>query len=236
MALRCSNSLIAALALALPAAAQAQAYQCRAPQVASVPAITPDGPRRVLPVTGYTLALSWSPEFCKTRADDRSHALQCSGANGSFGLVVHGLWPESGQSWPQWCQTRAALTPAEVRGGMCLMPSARLIARQWAKHGSCMVKRPAQYLKVIGILRSGLRLPDYDRISREDALTAGRIRAAFADANPGWREEAIGVKLNERGWLEEIRLCYAKTFHPARCTPSRWGAKDTAPAKIWRGL
>lgn len=236
MALRCSNSLIAALLLALPAAAQAQAYQCRAPQVARVPAVTPDGPRRVLPVTGYTLALSWSPEFCKTRAADPGHGVQCGGANGSFGLVVHGLWPESGASWPQWCEARTALTPAQVRGAMCLMPSARLVARQWAKHGSCMVRRPAQYLKVIGILRSGLRLPDYDRISREDGLTAGRIRAAFADANPGWREEAIGVKLNERGWLEEIRLCYAKSFHPARCTPTRWGAKDSAPAKIWRGL
>ena len=57
-----------------------------------------------------------------------------------------------------------------------------------------------------------------------------------AMTNPGWREEAIGVKLNARGWLEEIRLCYSKTFRPARCTPSRWGAKDAAPAKIWRGL
>lgn len=226
----------AALLLALPSLAHAQAYQCRAPQVASVPAITPDGPRRTLPVTGYTMALSWSPEFCKTRSDQRSHAVQCGGRNGSFGLVVHGLWPESGQSWPQWCAARRAPTPAEVRANMCLMPSERLIARQWAKHGSCMVSRPDAYLKVIRILRSGLRLPDYDRISREDALTAGRIRAAFADANPEWPERAIGVKLNERGWLEEIRLCYSKTFRPARCTPSRWGAKDTAPAKIWRGL
>jgi ribonuclease T2 len=182
------------------------------------------------------MGLSWSPEFCKIRTDDRSHAVQCSGTNGRFGLVVHGLWPEGGQSWPQWCEAKNALTPAEVRGNMCLMPSERLIARQWAKHGACMVKRPANYLKIIRVLRSGLRLPDYDRISREDHLTAGRIRAAFADANPGWREEAIGVKLNERGWLEEIRLCYSKTFRPARCTPSRWGAKDAAPAKIWRGL
>lgn len=240
MTLRCSNSPLAALALILPAAAPmpayAQAYQCRAPQVTSVPRITPDGPRRQLPITGYTMALSWSPEFCKTRSDQRSHAVQCGGANGSFGLVVHGLWPEAGQSWPQWCEARAALTPADIRGAMCLMPSERLVARQWAKHGSCMVKRPANYLKVIGILRGGLRLPDYDRISREESLTAGRIRAAFADANPGWREDAVGVKLNERGWLEELRLCYSKTFRPARCTPSRWGAKDAAPAKIWRGL
>lgn len=235
--LRCSNShLLAALALLLPAAGNAQAYQCRAPQVASVPAITPDGPRRTLPITGYTLALSWSPEFCKPRAGQRSHAFQCSGRSGSFGLVVHGLWPESGQSWPQWCAQTTTLTPALLRTNMCLMPSERLIARQWAKHGSCMVKRPASYLKVVQILRSGLRLPDYDRVSREDNLTAGRIRAALADANPGWREDAIGVKLNARGWLEEIRLCYSRTFRPVRCRPSRRGASDDAPAKIWRGL
>jgi ribonuclease T2 len=224
------------LALALSGVAQAQAHQCRAPQVVSVPRITPDGPRRVMPVTGYTLALSWSPEFCKPRTDDRRHTAQCSGTNGSFGLVVHGLWPESGQSWPQWCGSSTALTPAEVRSAMCMMPSERLVARQWAKHGSCMVDRPGKYLKVTSILWQSLRIPDYDRISREDALTAGRIRAAFADANPAWPESAIGVKLNGRGWLEEVRLCYSKTFRPVRCTPSRWGAKDGAAAKIWRGL
>ncbi|QDH33319.1 ribonuclease T [Porphyrobacter sp. YT40] len=226
----------AVVALALPAALHAQAYQCRTPQVSRVPAVTPDAPRRTMPVTGYTMALSWSPEFCKRRAEDRSHAFQCGGRSGRFGLVVHGLWPEGGRSWPQWCEAKAALTPAEVRGAMCLMPSERLVARQWAKHGSCMVQRPAQYLKVIRILFGGLRLPDYDRISREEGLTAGRIRAALVDANPGWREDAIGVKLNERGWLEEIRLCYSKTFRPAPCAPSRRGAKDTAPARIWRGL
>jgi ribonuclease T2 len=238
MARRCSSSARAALglALALPGVAHAQAYQCRAPAVARVPAITPDGPRRVLPITGYTLALSWSPEYCRPRSANPADAVQCSGKTGSFGLVVHGLWPESGASWPQWCAAAAPLTTADIRGALCLMPSERLVARSWAKHGSCMVKRPASYLKVIRILYEGLRLPDYDRISREQGLTAGRIRAAFADANPGWPERAIGVKLTERGWLEEIRLCYAKSFHPAPCDARRWGAKDAAPAKIWRGL
>ena len=236
MILRYSNSLLAALLLALPAAASAQAYQCRAPQVRSVPPITPDGPRRSLPVTGYTLALSWSPEFCKPRAGQRAHAAQCSGANGSFGLVVHGLWPESGSSWPQWCAPEAPLTPGDIRASMCMMPSERLIARQWAKHGSCMVSNPGAYLRITRILWDSLRIPDYDRISREEPLTAGRIRAALADANPGIPESAIGVKLSPRGWLEEIRLCYAKTFRPTRCNAARFGAKDAAPAKIWRGL
>lgn len=236
MILRSSPSLLAALALAAPAAASAQAYQCRAPQVASVPKVAPDGPRRSLPVTGYTLALSWSPEFCKPRAGQSAHAVQCSGANGSFGLVVHGLWPESAQGWPQWCVPERALTPADIRSAMCMMPSQRLVARQWAKHGSCMVSNPAAYLKITRILWQSLRIPDYDRIAREEGLTAGRIRAAFADANPGIPASAIGVKLNARGWLEEVRLCYAKTFRPVRCAPSRFGAKDNAPAQIWRGL
>jgi ribonuclease T2 len=240
MVRQCSNSLLLALALAqvlaLHSAAWAQAYQCRAPQVTRVPAISPDGPRRALPATDYTLALSWSPEFCKPRTQDRSHAFQCSGKQGSFGLVVHGLWPESGRSWPQWCEAKVALTPAQVRSALCLMPSERLVARQWAKHGSCMVKRPESYLKIITVLRGGLRLPDYDRISREEGLTAGRIRAAFADANPGWPESAIGVSLNERGWLEELRLCYSRRFRPTACDTRRRGASDDAPARIWRGL
>ncbi|MDJ0644259.1 MAG: ribonuclease T [Erythrobacter sp.] len=235
--LRFSTRLIAvALPVILPAAAQAQAYQCRMPQVSSVPQVTPDSSRRELPVTGYTLALSWSPAFCRTRQDSRAHAAQCSGDNGRFGLVVHGLWPQGNRTWPQWCATQGRLTPAEIRRNMCMMPSSRLIARQWAKHGSCMVKRPDTYFKVTRILWNSLRIPDYDRISREDGLTAGRIRQAFADANRGWNASQIGVKLNRDGWLEEIRLCYAKSFRPTRCDARRFGARDNARAKIWRGM
>lgn len=225
-------------AILLPSIANAQAYQCRAPSISSVPQIRQDGPRRDLEVTGYTLALSWSPAFCRTRQDSRSHRVQCSGDNGRFGLVVHGLWPQSASgSWPQWCETSQRVTPRQVRDNMCMMPSARLIARQWAKHGSCMVRRPETYLAVTKVLWESLRIPDYDRISREETLTAGRIRQAFADGNGRmWRPENVGVKLNEDGWLEEIRLCYNKRFRPTRCDRRRLGARDDAPAKIWRGL
>ena len=117
-----------------------------------------------------------------------------------------------------------------------MMPSERLIARQWAKHGSCMTRRPQTYFRVTQILWNSLRIPDYDRISREDELTAGRIRTAFADANRGWEPHHIGVKLNRDGWLEEIRLCYGPRFRPARCDARRYGARDGVAAKIWRGL
>ncbi|MEO0642886.1 MAG: hypothetical protein AAFY47_05635, partial [Pseudomonadota bacterium] len=37
-----------------PSIANAQAYQCRAPAVSSVPVITPDSKPRSVPTTGYT--------------------------------------------------------------------------------------------------------------------------------------------------------------------------------------
>ena len=50
---------------ATPFAAAAQAYQCRVPARVAVPDVRPDGPARRMPVTGYVLALSWAPEFCR---------------------------------------------------------------------------------------------------------------------------------------------------------------------------
>ncbi|NQX94922.1 MAG: ribonuclease T [Erythrobacter sp.] len=237
MSLRRTGSIALALGLAVSsAAANAQAYQCRAPTISSVPVISPDSAPRSVPTTGYTLALSWSPEFCKPRESSPAHRVQCSGSNGRFGMVVHGLWPQGQRTWPQWCRQQNKLTPAELRKAMCMMPSARLVARQWAKHGSCMTKKPETYFGVTRILWESLSIPEYDRISREDGLTAGRIRRAFAEANPGIPASAVGVKLNERGWLEELRICYSKRFRPTRCNDRRFGAKDSARAKIWRGL
>lgn len=224
------------LLLAMSDTAHAQAYQCRMPQTVSIPAIKPDGPQRITPVTGYTLALSWSPEFCKGREDSRSDAQQCSGRNGRFGLVVHGLWPEGRGGWPQWCERADGLGPTEARRNLCMMPSAELLAREWAKHGSCMARSPETYFKVTRILWGALRIPDYDRLSRQTGLTARDIRHALANANPGIAPEGIGVELNERGWLEELRICYGKDFRPRACNAHRLGAKDGAPAKIWRGL
>ncbi len=64
---------ITGLGALVPVHAQAQAYQCRAPAISSVPQITPDGARRESAITGYTLTLSWSPEFCRTRSESRNH-------------------------------------------------------------------------------------------------------------------------------------------------------------------
>ena len=216
--------------------AHAQAHQCRVPPTVSVPRITPDGPAKRIPVASYSLSLSWSPEYCRTRENTAGDAMQCSGRSGRFGFVLHGLWPEGANGrWPQWCPTPRTPSPALVRQHLCTMPSARLMAHEWAKHGSCMVRTPESYFKVSQILWDSLRLPEMDSLSRQDSLNAGAIRRAFLARNRDWKADQVGVHLNRRGWLQEIRLCYGKDYMPTRCNPSQWGERDSVRAKVWRG-
>lgn len=191
--LRSAIGPLLAIALLIPSQALAQAYQCRMPQSISIPQVRADGPTRQIPVTGYTLALSWSPEFCKGREMDARQRTQCSGRNGRFGLVVHGLWPDGRSTWPQWCPSERAVSPAEARKNLCMMPFAGLISRQWSKHGSCMVRRPEVYFRVTRILWESLRIPDYDYLSRQEGLTAGLSAVRFqmrtaSIGSPGWSE------------------------------------------------
>lgn len=231
-----TTAVITFAAASLPLPVSAQAYQCRMPKTLMVPKVMPQDPPRRLPVTGYTLAASWSPEFCRGRELEARHRTQCSGRNGRFAFVAHGLWPESWGSWPQWCATKRIVTSAVARPNMCMMPSTRLLATQWAKHGSCMVRRPATYFKITRILWNSIVFPEADRLSREETPTAGQLRDAFMEANPAWPRRAIGIDMNRRGWLRELRLCYDKNFRPKPCEGFRYGPADEKRMKIWRGL
>ena len=230
--------LIFALAALLPSPALAQAYQCRAPQIVSLPpAVQPDGPSYRARVTGYTLAVSWSPEFCRGKAARDPDNFQCNGQIGRFGFVLHGLWPESGSGKsPQWCALTPRPSVQDLSANLCMTPVPWLLEHEWAKHGSCMSATPAAYFKVSNILWQSLHLPDADRLSKQPSLTAGDLRKAFAAQNPGWPVNAIGLSLGNGGWLREIRLCYSAKFMPVRCDKRGFGPKADVPLKIWRGL
>ena len=230
--------LIFALAALLPSPALAQAYQCHAPQAVTMPPpVQPDGPSYRARITGYTLAVSWSPEFCRGKAARDQDNYQCNGLIGRFGFVLHGLWPESGTGKsPQWCALTPRPSAVDFRANLCMTPVPWLIEHEWAKHGSCMASTPADYFKVAGILWNALHLPDADRLSRKPGLTAGDLRQAFADRNLGWPVSAVGLAIGNGGWLREIHLCYSAKFLPAPCDKLGFGPKNDVPLKIWRGL
>jgi ribonuclease T2 len=226
--------VLALALLLLPVPAFAQAYQCRVPgRIDPMPPPRPDGPAIRTPVSGYSLAVSWSPEYC--HGDTTS--MQCSGRNGRFGFVLHGLWPEAASGpAPQWCALTPRPSPDLIRRTLCMTPVPRLIEHEWAKHGSCMAKTPEAYYRVSSILWQSLRWPDADRLSRQDGLTVGDLRRAFVAANPDWRAEQVGVLLSQNGWLKELRLCYGRGFMPRACDRRSFGPPDSAGLKIWRGL
>lgn len=234
MIARALRGLCAAALVAAPLPVWAQAYQCTLPGRIDPPrAVTPDGPVRRTVIARYTLAASWSPEYCRSGRG----TMQCLGRNGRFGFILHGLWPEAQRGAPpQWCSTTPRPSPELLRRNLCMTPAPNLLEHEWAKHGSCMVRTPEAYFRTASILWQSLRWPDADRLSRQKDLTVGDLRRAFTLANRDWRPEQVGVVLGRNGWLREIRLCYGRDFMPQACPRSSFGPRDSTPLKIWRGL
>ncbi|MDP3675952.1 MAG: ribonuclease T [Novosphingobium sp.] len=237
LSIRVGTWLALAAAAPWPTLAAAQAYQCRIPaSVSAARPVVPNGAAQRTAITGYTLALSWSPEYCRGRERNPKDRLQCSGTAGRFGFIVHGLWPEGSGRSPQWCRAVPAPPPGVIRGQLCRTPAVQLLAHEWAKHGSCMARDAAGYFRVANIVADSLRYPAMETLSRDRALTAGKLREELAAANLGRPADSFGLVVNERGWLREIRVCLNRQFRPARCRAGQAGPRDAAGLKIWRGL
>ncbi len=228
---------LALLLAGLPQQVLAQSASCRIPdrlpdaQVEYPPSATQ---RRVTSVTNYLLALSWSPEHCRSARNRTSS--QCDGSAGRFGFVLHGLWPETdGPAYPQWCAPAPALPRAIIRENFCMTPSVDLLQHEWAKHGTCMTSDPQRYFKPARIMYNVMRYPDMDRMSRDRNLTVGTFRLNFARANPGIRPDMIQIVKTRENWLSEVRVCLARNFRPQRCPSYLRMSSDRSKLKIWRG-
>ena len=193
-------------------------------------------PRRVLPIGGYTLAITWAPQYCHDHARQPSARFQCKSGN-RFGFTLHGLWPDGrGKDWPQYCTAATALSQQVVKRHLCATPSAQLLQHEWAKHGTCMPGiTPARFFDRSNGLFARLRYPDMVALSQK-SLTAGRFAEAMARANPALADDMMRITATRQGWLDEIWLCLDKRFRYTRCPAHQGGLSPDATLKIWRGV
>jgi ribonuclease T2 len=214
--------------------APAASIRCTPPTSFAMPRVEPppaDDVRRT-PVTRYTLALSWSPDFCATRGDT-DDAMQCDGRMARFGFVLHGLWPETdGRNWPQWCAPASRLPRALIAEHLCMTPSPQLLQHEWAKHGTCMTDDPDAYFDRAAALYRGVQFPDMAALAADDDLTVGAFASAFAAANPGMRADMIAVDTRQGGWLEEVALCLDADFAPHACPAASRRTGERARLRI----
>lgn len=230
--------LLPLLLLVAPGTALAQAAQCRLPAQLARP--KPDlpterEPRRILPIGSYTLALSWSPQYCAGKKDSRD-SLQCAGRNGRFGFTLHGLWPDGyGKEWPQYCRATDIVPREVLRQNLCVTPSVQLIQHEWAKHGTCMATRPELYFNLSRAFYQSIRYPDMAALARRRTLTVGQFAQAFAAANRGLRADMVRVTTTRDNRLSEIWLCMDRSMEYTRCPAHQGGAKNSAALRITPG-
>ncbi|MEY3635320.1 MAG: hypothetical protein RLZZ61_1730 [Pseudomonadota bacterium] len=225
-----------------PAPTMAQAWQCQPPKFMPRPALElpSSGQSTRTAIDGYVLALRWSPEYCRGRLHDPAARFQCSGEMGDFGFVLHGLRPQGkGTTYPQYCRTVGVLPRRTVTDNICLSPSPQLLQHQWAKHGSCLTNRPEAYFGAARLLFNAIEFPDMARLSREPErgtpLTAQVLAERLADLNDGLPVNAVAVKTNAKGWLQEVHICLGRDFKPRQCPAFTRRAPTTSQIKIWRG-
>lgn len=201
------RSLLLALLMLLPMLAAAQD-----PRISTTEDRTPRQP----PITGYTLVLSWEPEYCHgaRRATEAECRLPSAG-----GFILHGLWPDGGGpgQWPQYCHPDAPLSAAEIRAGSAATPSPRLLQHEWAKHGTCMAATATGYFGEEQRLYRSVHAPDMTGLARRRDLTDRVVREAVADANPGVTPDMVRLNVNKRGWLSEVWFCLGRDKRPVRC-------------------
>lgn len=177
----------------------------------------------------YVLSLSWSPAFCASDAG-RNSRQQC-GADRKFGFVVHGLWPQNDQGYPEFCGAdKNERVPDNLGRSMFdIMPSMGLIGHQWRKHGSCSGLTQKQYFDKTRDAYDRIKIPaDLSTGDQSKRLSADAIEAAFVDANPGMTKNGIAISC-EGPRLEEVRICLSKTLSFRDCPEvDRQGCRSNA--------
>jgi len=226
------SSLFLAAALSAAALPVLAAPACSPPaNLAPAPVLTPRSDEVVSGVTTayYLLAISWTPQWCRTVGQKGTEQqVECGRP---LGFTLHGLWPNgSAPPYPRYCRPVGGLDAGLVRRMWCRTPSTELLQHEWQAHGACGWRDARAYFGQSAKLFDQVVLPKVEAIPAGER-TAGVIRAAFVAANPWLRPETIFVATTRADDLTEVRLCYDLKYQPAAC-PGGNGAPDGLRLRI----
>ncbi|MBL8788875.1 MAG: ribonuclease T2 [Rhizobiales bacterium] len=169
------------------------------------------------------LALSWSPTYCASPAGENDNS-QC-GPGRRFAFVVHGLWPQYTQGWPQDCATDERWVDERmIRSMMDIMPSKRLIIHEWKKHGTCAGVSQSAYFNAIRSLFAKVRIPARYLSPAADVITTPeQLVTDFVKTNRDLTSGMVSVQCGnsrDRARLSELRICLDKAGKFAACGPN----------------
>ncbi|MGZ3377213.1 MAG: ribonuclease T2 family protein [Phenylobacterium sp.] len=180
-----------------------------------------------VPVADYVLALSWTPEWCRSGGSGATaKEMECARP---LGFTLHGLWPDGAHPpYPSFCRPAGALDIATVREMWWRTPSAVLLQHEWQKHGTCAAWPDAKaYFAQSARLYDRIAIPKIEALAPGE-LTARAVRTAFVARNPWLTADEIFVQSRRSNdALTEVRVCYDLKFQPAPCRGGN-GAPDRA--------
>jgi len=157
----------------------------------------------------YVLALSWSPEFC------HSHPEKPECASGRFGFVVHGLWPQYVDGYPEHCSTAPGLRdPSPMTD---IMPDESLVAHEWTTHGTCSGLDSDAYFRLVREAFESVKIPsELSNPKRMFSITPEELREQFLAANPRLKAEDMTISCGNN-YLTGVSVCFDKQLQPRAC-------------------
>ena len=165
----------------------------------------------------YVLSLSWSPSYCEA-AGERGTPPQQQCATRPYAFVVHGLWPQYDNGFPEFCQNPAPRLNRNIVSSMLdLMPAPRLVFQQWDKHGTCSGLNATAYFELIRKARAAVKVPpEFINVKETLTVTPEEVENAFIKANPGLTRDAVAITCDSRR-LGEVRICLSKDLRFRAC-------------------
>lgn len=157
----------------------------------------------------YLLTLSWSPEFCHSHPD----AAECT--SGQRGFVVHGLWPQYVDGYPEHCSTQQGL--ADPSSMTDIMPDAGLVQHEWETHGTCSGLDAQAYFKLMRQAYASVKIPQrLDAPRRMFSVPPQDLKEELVAANPQLKDEDLTISCGNN-WLTGVSFCMDKQLKPMAC-------------------